>query len=54
MSMYFRHLAKQAMADAAKITGVERSWLQLHLDADGQLDELEKTLLDFLPRNRGG
>jgi LmbE family N-acetylglucosaminyl deacetylase len=42
-----RHIELEA-ADAAKITGVERSWLQVHLDADAQLDELEKALLDFL------
>ena len=36
------------VADAAEVTGEEQGWLHAHLDADGQLDELEKALLDFL------
>ena len=36
------------VAEAAEVTGAEREWLQAHLDADNELDELEKALLDFL------
>lgn len=35
-------------AEAAGITGDENLWLQSQMDADGQLDELEQALLDFL------
>jgi hypothetical protein len=42
-----RHIELEA-ADAAEVTPAEHSWLQPLLDADGQLDELEKALLDFL------
>ena len=34
--------------DAAQVTAGEQNWLKAHLDADGQLDDLEKALLDFL------
>lgn len=36
------------VAQAREVTGDERQWLQGELDADGQLDELETALLDFL------
>lgn len=42
-----RHIELEA-ADVAEVTPAEHSWLQPLLDADGQLDELEKALLDFL------
>ena len=36
------------VADAAEVIGAEQSWLKAQLDADGELDDLEKALLDFL------
>lgn len=42
------HHIELEVADAAEVTDEERKWLQAHLDTDGQLDELEKALLDFL------
>ena len=36
------------VAAAAQVTGDEDLWLQSHIDADGELDELEQALLDFL------
>ena len=35
-------------ATAAEVTGDEDLWLRSKIDADGQLDELEQALLDFL------
>ena len=46
-----QHIEREA-ADAAEVTPAEHSWLQAHLDADDQLDELEKALLDFLAEER--
>jgi len=42
-----RHIELE-VADAAEVTSAEQAWLQANLDADGELDELEKALLDFL------
>jgi hypothetical protein len=35
-------------AEAEAVTSSEQAWLQAHLDADGQLDELEQALIDFI------
>jgi len=35
-------------AEDAKVTENEKNWLQGQMDADGELDELEQALLDFL------
>ncbi len=47
-----RHYDLEA-ADAAEVTALEKEWLQGQLDADGNLDELEKALLDFLAEEDG-
>ena len=39
--------ADQAAADA-EVTESEKTWLHAQMDADGELDELEQALLDFL------
>lgn len=36
------------VAQADQVTGDENLWLRGHIDADGQLDEYEQALLDFL------
>ncbi len=38
----------EAAEAAAVVTTQEQAWLQAHLDADHQLDELEQALLDFI------
>ena len=35
-------------AAAREVTGEEKGWLQSRIDADGQLDEYEQALLEFL------
>jgi hypothetical protein len=35
-------------SEAAKVTDVEGAWLHAEIDEDGQTDEFEKALLDFL------
>jgi len=36
------------VAAAQSVTHSEREWLDAHIEADGQVDELERALLDFL------
>ncbi|MGE3690644.1 MAG: hypothetical protein AB7F98_04615 [Novosphingobium sp.] len=43
----YLEFGEQAAADA-ELTGSEKDWLQAQMDADGELDELEQALLDFL------
>jgi hypothetical protein len=38
----------EASEAAAVVTTEEQAWLQAHLDSDGQLDELEQALIDFI------
>lgn len=42
-----RHIELEVAA-AAEVTGDEQQWLLAQLDMDGQIDELEKALLEFL------
>ena len=36
--------------EAAKVTDVEGAWLEAEIDEDGQTDEFEEALLEFLKR----
>ncbi len=38
----------EGVADARDVTHSEREWLDARIDADGQVDEYERALLDFL------
>ena len=42
-----------AVAAAARVTSDEKLWLQDRIDADDQIDALEKALLDFLAEEGG-
>lgn len=42
-----------AVAEAAQVTSSERAWLMQRIDADGQLDEYEQALLDFIAEEAG-
>jgi hypothetical protein len=46
-----RHSEAQALSDA-KVTKGEKTWLNDHIDADGQTDPLEAALLAFIAREQ--
>ena len=47
-----RHIELE-VADAAEVTTMEQAWLQGQIQANGQIDEFDQALLDFLAEEEG-
>lgn len=47
-----RHIELEA-ADAAEVTTMEQAWLQGQIQANGQIDDYDQALLDFLAEEEG-
>jgi hypothetical protein len=45
---------EEDVAGAERVTGDEKAWLDAHIHADGETDDYERALLEFIAEETGG